>query len=416
MTRERDPEFEQWVAEARAGAFARAMQLCGFAPRKGSDKGNDIAGPCPACGGRDRFAVHLIKRKFNCRNCEAKGGDALSLALVGEHISFVQACEELAGRERPQRVAAETEEESAARRARREALDRRIADEQAERQREQDRYRERERAACRRIWESGRAPREARLGRYLAARRLLLPTTALIREADDVAFFHGEEVDESGRSQPRVIYRGPAQLAAMLDNAGEMVGLHITHLLPDWSGKAEILDPETGEPLNPKKMRGSKKGSHIVLRTPPSAAIEAARHAGQPIRLFMGEGIETTGQVGTSLKHARRLLPSDHFWATGDLGNLGGDAVGTIAHPTLKTPKGRAQRLPSAVPNMDAPAIVIPPEVTHLCLLGDGDSEPFLTRTTLERGRARYARPGLQIAIAMAPTGEDFNSMTRGMA
>lgn len=411
MTRERDPEFEQWVAEARAGSFARAMQLCGFAPRKGSDKGNDIAGPCPACGGRDRFAVHLVKRKFNCRNCEAKGGDALSLALVGEHVSFVQACEELAGRERPQRVAAETDEEKAARKARREALDRRIAEEQAEREREQDRYRERERAACRRIWESGRAPSEARLGRYLAGRRLLLPTTALIREADDVAFFHGEEVDEHGRSQPRVIYRGPAQLAAMLDNAGEMVGLHITHLLPDWSGKVELFDPESGEALNPKKMRGSKKGSHIVLRQAPADMAGRSRR-----RLFMGEGIETVCQVGTSLKRVGRLDPLDLFWATGDLGNLGGDAVGTIAHPTLKTPKGRPQRLSSAVPNMDAPAIAIPPEVTHLCLLGDGDSEPFLTRTTLERGRARYARPGLQIAIAMAPTGEDFNSMTRGIA
>ena len=411
--RERDPDFDLWVAEARAGNFAMAMHLCGFAPAKGKDKGNDIAGPCPACGGRDRFAVHLVKRKFNCRHCEVKGGDALALALVGERVAFVDACEKLSGRERPKRVSAETPEERAQRQSRREALDQRIASDQAQREQDQNRYRERERAACRRIWDAGRAPTADRLGRYLAARHLMLPGTALIREADDVAFFHGEEIDERGFKHPRVIYRGPAQLAAMLDNAGEMVGLHITHLKPDWCGKVELFDPETGELLNAKKMRGTKKGSHIVLRTPPSAAIEAARLAGQPIRLFMGEGIETTGQVATSLKVARRFLPCDIFWASGDLANLGGDAVQTIAHPSLKTPKGRAQRLPSAVPNLDAPAIAIPDFVTHLCLLGDGDSEPFLTRTTLERGRARYARPGLSIATPIAPEGEDFNSMAR---
>lgn len=413
MMRERDPDFELWVAEAREGSFALAMQLCDFAPAKGKDKGQDIAGPCPACGGRDRFAVHLVKRKFNCRHCEVKGGDAVALALVGERVGFVDACEKLSGRERPKRVAAESETEQAERQARRAALDQRIADEQADRQREQDRYRERERAACRRIWDAGRSPSPERLGRYHAARGLLLPSTALIREAEDVAFFHGEEIDDYGRSQPRVIYRGPAQLAAMLDNAGAMVGLHITHLKRDWSGKAEIFDPETGELLNAKKMRGTKKGSHIVLRTPPSAAIEAARQAGGPIRLFMGEGIETTGQVAVSLKHAGRFMPCDIFWASGDLANLGGDAAGTIAHPSLKTPKGRAQRLPSAVPKLDAPAIMVPEFVTHLCLLGDGDSEPFLTRTTLERGRNRYARPGLSIATPIAPEGEDFNSMAR---
>lgn len=413
MTRERDPEFDQWVSEARAGAFDLAVKLCRFVPRKGSDKGVDIAGPCPACGGRDRFAVHLVKRKFNCRHCEVKGGDALALALVGEHVAFVEACEVLSGRERPKRVAEETPEERAARSARREALDRSIEDDRRKRDEESNRYRERERATCLRIWERGRAPTPERLGRYHAARGLLLPATALIREAEDVAFYHGEEIDERGFEQPRVLYRGPAQLAAFLDNEGAFVGLHITHLKPDWSGKAELVDPATGEVLNAKKMRGTKKGSHIVLRTPPASAIEAAQRDGQPIRLFMGEGIETTGQVGTSLKHTRRLLPSDIFWASGDLGNLGGGSLGTVAHPSLKTPKGRPQRVPSDKPDLEAPAIRIPDAVTHLCLLGDGDSEPFLTRMTLQRARNRYARPGLSIATPIAPAGEDFNSMTR---
>jgi hypothetical protein len=360
-------------------------------------------GSCPVCGGGARATRFEIKGEgWVCAVCE-DGGDAIRLVRQVSGCDFASAIERLGG----PRVLDQEEERKL--QAQREA---RARKERAE----ADAYRERERAACLQIWERGRAPSPERLGRYWEARGLLLPGTALIREAEDVAFFHGKEIDEQGREHARVLYRGPAQLAAFLDNEHHFVGLHLTHLLPDWSGKAVIVDPDTGEVLPAKKMRGSKKGSHIVLRQPPFAAIEAARRDGQSIRLFMGEGIETTGQVGTSLKRAGRLHPLDMFWASGDLGNLGGASLGTIAHPDLKTPKGRPQRVPSAEPDRDAPAIRIPDEVTHLCLLGDGDSEPVLTRTTLERGRARYARPGLQIAIAMAPTGEDFNSMTRGAA
>lgn len=424
MMRERDPIFEEWIEKARAGSFERAVQLCGFAPAKGLNKGKDHAGPCPDCGGRDRFSVHYGKRKFNCRGCGVKGIDALALALVGGHIAFVDACEELSGEPRPARVGAETPEEKAAREARRREADLRQAEEARKREADAEKYRARERAACHRIWEAGRAPTKAGLGRYFDARRIILPASALLREADDIAFYHGEEVDERGFSHPRVIHRGPAMLAQMLDNAGEFVGLHITHLRADWSGKAEIFDPETGEALPPKKMRGSKKGSHIVVRETGRGSNAAAMVASR--RLFIAEGIETVASVAVSLRACGRLAPQDMFWAAGDLGNLGGPAAATIAHPTLKTPKGRAQRLPGPVPDFSEPGILIPPYVTHLVLLGDGDSERVLTQTTLERGRRRYAAdrdrlretdptiPPLAIGIAMAPEGDDFNDMLRG--
>ena len=392
------------LSEAQIADLKDRVDLAALAQDFGARlrrSGAKWVGSCPVCGGGARATRFEIKGEgWVCAVCE-DGGDAIRLVRQVSGCDFASAIERLGG----PRVLDQEEERKL--QAQREA---RARKEKAE----ADAYRERERLACLRIWERGRAPSPQRLGRYWGARGLLLPGTALIREADDVAFFHGEEIDERGRKQPRLLYRGPAQLAAFLDNENRFVGLHLTHLKPDWSGKAEIVDPDTGEVLPAKKMRGSKKGSHIVLRQPPFAAIEAARRDGQPIRLFMGEGIETVAQVGTSLKRAGRLHPLDMFWASGDLGNLGGASLGTIAHPELKTPKGRSQRVPSAEPDLDAPAIRIPAEVTHLCLLGDGDSEPFLTRTTLERGRNRHARPGLAIAIALAPAGEDFNSMTRG--
>ena len=419
-----DPAFQDWVTRARAGSFERAVQLCGFAPAKGLNKGKDHAGPCPDCGGRDRFSVNYAKRKFNCRGCGVKGVDALALALVGGHIGFVEACEDLSGEPRPARVAAETPEEKSAREARRREADRRWAEEAQAREIEAEKYRARERATCHRLWETGRAPTKAGLGRYFEARCILLPASALIREADDVAYFHGDEVDERGFSHPRVIHRGPAMLAQMLDNAGAFVGLHITYLKADWTGKAEIFDPETGEVLPAKKMRGSKRASHIVVRETGRGSNVADLVSGR--RLFIAEGIETVASVAVALKACGRLAPQDMFWAAGDLGNLGGPAAGTIAHPVLKTPKGRAQRLPGPVPDFGEPGILIPPYVTHLVLLGDGDSERVLTETTLERGRRRYAAdrermreadptiPPLSIGIAMAPAGSDFNDMLRG--
>lgn len=357
-------------------------------------------GSCPMCGGGKRAKRFEIKASgWVCAVCE-DGGDAIRLVRQATGCDFASAIERLGG---PRVLTAEEERKLSAERAEKERREKAEA----------ERYRRTEIDACERIWSRAATPTADRLGRYWDARGLILPGSALIRQAENVPYFHGEEIDERGHRQPICLWRGPAQIAAFLDNDGQFCGVHITWLRPDWCGKAEIVDPATGEVLPAKKMRGSKKGARIILRDPELRMIRAARDDGRPLRLFMGEGIETTGQVGTSLKRAGRLLPSDIFWASGDLGNLGGAHLGTVAHPDLKTPKGRPQRVPGNEPDMAAPAIRIPDWVTQLCLLGDGDSEPFLTRMTLERAQARYARPGLSIAIAMAPEGEDFNSMAR---
>ena len=416
--REHDPVFLDWVARAKAGSFEQAVQLCGFVPAKGMGKGKDHAGPCPACGGRDRFSVHYGKRKFNCRHCGARGCDALALALVGERVSFVEACEALSGEARPARVGAETQEQKAARLARRARMEADAAAAAKARAAEADKYRAEEQERARAIWAQGQKPSPARLGLYCAARGITLPASALIREVENLPYHHGFEVDERGYKCPVTLTHAPAMLAAMLDNENKVVGVHITYLRPDWAGKLEIFDPETGEKLPAKKMRGSKKGCHIVVRQPP---LEPAMCA----RLFLAEGIETVASVACALQKTNTLWPGDVFWAAADLGNLGGPAMGRMNHPTLKTDKGRAQTVPDAVPDLEAPAIRIPPHIRHLVLLGDGDSEPVLTQTTLERGRARYAAqraamraedadlPPLSIALAFAPQGRDFNDVLR---
>jgi hypothetical protein len=53
-------------------------------------------GPCPTCGGTDRFSVNVRKRVWHCRGC-AKGGGVIDLVRHVFGMSFVEAVERLNG-------------------------------------------------------------------------------------------------------------------------------------------------------------------------------------------------------------------------------------------------------------------------------------------------------------------------------
>jgi putative DNA primase/helicase len=58
------------------------------------------AGPCPVCGGTDRFSINTRKQVFNCRGC-AKGGDIIALVQHLDCRSFRDAVGTLTGRRPP---------------------------------------------------------------------------------------------------------------------------------------------------------------------------------------------------------------------------------------------------------------------------------------------------------------------------
>ena len=67
----------------------------------------EFAGPCPRCGGRDRFAVNTRKQAFNCRGCGAHG-DVIALVQFLDDIDFKMAVKRLTGgRWRPLRTVAQ---------------------------------------------------------------------------------------------------------------------------------------------------------------------------------------------------------------------------------------------------------------------------------------------------------------------
>ncbi|WP_165420945.1 toprim domain-containing protein [Bradyrhizobium sp. Leo170] len=70
----------------------RAIELRGH--------GIDRCGPCPRCGGRDRFSINVAKQLWNCRQCQ-RGGDVISLVAHIDGVGFRQAVRYLGGAQQP---------------------------------------------------------------------------------------------------------------------------------------------------------------------------------------------------------------------------------------------------------------------------------------------------------------------------
>jgi hypothetical protein len=182
---------------------------------------------------------------------------------------------------------------------------------------------------------------------------------------------------------------------------GKFSGLHATYLdLAQPGGKVALKHPDTGEALPAKKVRGSKTGGRIEIHS-----------AANPHTLIIGEGFETVLSVYQAHVAERRPIDGVAFWAAVDLGNLGGRAIETVPHPTLKTKNNRAQRVPGPVPDLDAPGIPIPESVERIVILGDGDSDRYTTACAIVRASARFAMPTRTVGVAWAPAGQDFNDL-----
>jgi phage/plasmid primase-like uncharacterized protein len=61
---------------------------------------NEKVGPCPVCGGTDRFGVNVSKGLWNCRGCN-EGGDVIELVRHLDSCNFPTAIETLNGEKRP---------------------------------------------------------------------------------------------------------------------------------------------------------------------------------------------------------------------------------------------------------------------------------------------------------------------------
>jgi hypothetical protein len=372
-------------------------------------RGKKYIGPCPLHSrdpkAKDSTSFECDADGWVCAVCQ-NGGDVIKLVALFHGLDpradFRAAVDLLGGVTEPSpERAAELEKERAVR--------------AAQREKEANEYREKERRRAFGIWHAAEAWLGSPVETYLREARGLtvLPPLAprALRYAPIVAYFDGEETNETGRKAPRVVHRGPAMLAPIVDAAGVFRGVHVTWLdLAQPKGKALIRDPETGEVLKSKKSYGSVAGNYIPLVEAPALAPEA------PADLTgnAGEGIETTLSVWAALTLAGRDLSRAWFRSTISLGNLSGRSAESVRHPTEKDAGGkRALRVPGPLPDLDAKAFAVPVGTATVVLLGDGDSDPFRTACALHCGSKRLEAAGVLARVAMAPAGEDFNDRAR---
>ena len=102
----REPLPETVITRARVVPIEREIEARGI---RLQGRGPERTGPCPVCGGKDRFSINVQKQVWNCRGCAQGGGDAISLVRHLDGLDFRGAVALLAGStptERPQTVEA----------------------------------------------------------------------------------------------------------------------------------------------------------------------------------------------------------------------------------------------------------------------------------------------------------------------
>ena len=88
----RDAAFDNMLARARAVPIEDEIERRGIRLKSGGKFSR--AGPCPVCGGRDRFWINISKQCFGCRGCKV-GGDVIRFVEHIDSVDFKAAIETL---------------------------------------------------------------------------------------------------------------------------------------------------------------------------------------------------------------------------------------------------------------------------------------------------------------------------------
>lgn len=343
--------------------------------------GHSWVGPCPFCGGgkrSSRFEVKPRQQRFMCAVCH-EGGDVIRFVQLMHGLSFREAIDHLGGG----RELDDTARKKLAQRA-------------AAREREEVKSDEKAILRAREIWDAGQPLLSSPAAAYFEARGIPLAPSEQplsLRFVPSLDYWH-----QAPASPPESIHRGPALLAAITrEGEGgkpEFRGCHCTYLSTDCRSKLD-LGERNGEPLKAKKIRGRAGGGAIRMTPPAESGL-----------LLIGEGIETTRTVLLALR-AKGVAAG--AWAGVSLGNMAGGSLGR-GEPH---PEKQGLWIPSQAPDMERPGLLPPAWAKEIILLGDGDSDPLMTRARLTCAAWRFSNLGHRVRTAWARDGMDFNDMVR---
>lgn len=390
LSDEYEAQFNAWRDEAEAADLVGLIRDRGH---KLAKSGREWVGPCPNCGGHDRFSINTQERVFNCRGFG--GGGYIDGAMHAFDCTFLEACEALAGRPSPERpgrkkkAAAKPKQDDGPPPVAPLPEDGGMAERDEPSPPEGSDHSVDERQAGRTVadlFDSGKPIRGTLAEAYLAGRRLAAATdwTFDLRFADALAYLG---LETPACKEPKFLGKYPAMLAAIRNAQGDIIGVHRTYLDPD--GRGRLKPPGDPKRNAAKKVVGKVMGGLIWLSPP------------RPL-LVVGEGIETSrsgfllGIGGADAAVA----------ATVTLGNMAGAPTENMPHPKLPR-----RSVPNGVPDMERPGFIPPQVVEELIFLGDGDSDrPFTLAQLLLAGRRQRAE-GRQAFFAMARDGKDWNDV-----
>src|SRR5262245_17200237 len=81
------------LTAAKAVPIERELERRGIRLKR---TGAELIGPCPRCGGTDRFGANIRKQKWNCRGCGGRG-DVVDLVRHLDDCTFAEAVRTLTG-------------------------------------------------------------------------------------------------------------------------------------------------------------------------------------------------------------------------------------------------------------------------------------------------------------------------------
>jgi putative DNA primase/helicase len=268
--------FQDWRYRADQADLLETANRYGAKLRR---VGRENIGPCPACGGTDRFSINQLKFKWHCRG-HGGGHGAISLTMHIGHLSFLQACEDLTGEPNPTGVKSQplTEEQQAERNRQRQQNDARAAARKAAEIKAEDNSRH----ATHGIWDASGSlsgPAEA----YLARRGFAGFTDPALR-------FH------PGLSYPGEQGKFPALICRVDDISGQLTGIWREYLSRD-GNKAPFEYPKLGlGPCAGGAVRLGGIGRHIGAAEGVFSALGAHFLIGK--RYPVWAALSTSGLIG----------------------------------------------------------------------------------------------------------------------
>jgi putative DNA primase/helicase len=262
--------FEDWKQRALQSDILAEAQRRGAKLKRA---GREWVGPCPVCGGADRFSVNVQKRVFNCRGSE--GGDVIAMVRHIDGVSFSEACADLTGESPP---SGNLKSLSGAEKAERDRLRAEAEQRQQARKAQKLAYQEDTKEAAWKIWGASIGIPDTLAEKYLNARGIPTPDSGW----PNVLRFH-PSLPYPGKPKPY-----PVLVCRVDDVEGNLTAIWRIFLRED-GRKADVENAKLG--LGPSAcgaVRLNGIASHIGIAEGVETALGAWLLTGQRIPVWSG--------------------------------------------------------------------------------------------------------------------------------